>query len=421
MSLPIASRSAFGVLFTTVFLDFLGFAIVLPYLFFLAQSFGATPFTYGLLVASYSLMQFVFTPILGQLSDRYGRRRIILLSLFGAGLSYFLFGIASALWLLFAARIIAGATESTLSVAQAYVADVTTKEDRLKYMGLLGAGVGLGLIFGPALGGTLSSLYGYAVPSFIASALAFSNLAAAFFRLPEPSRDRVARSKRLGFSSFKNAFGRKELSLLLSLYFAAILAFVFESVTATPWLQAMFGYGPFQTGLVFFYIGIVYALTQAVLIPKLSKRYTTASLALMGLLAISIGYAILGSFPSVAVLLLMGGLLSFGDGLMNATLNTLISLNAEAESQGSTLGVAQSLNGLAQTIAPGIATLIFTLGTSIGLNGLAFISAAIINSIALPLLFVFRTRRYPGTFRIVPRGLDDVNRELKPAVREQES
>jgi DHA1 family tetracycline resistance protein-like MFS transporter len=149
----------FTVLFITVFLDLLGFTIVIPYLYFYAQSLGASEFTFGLLLTSYSLMQFIFTPIWGRLSDRYGRRPILLISLFGSGISLFMFGLASSIWLLFASRIVAGIMGSTINVAQAYVTDITAPDARMKSLGLLGAAFGLGFVLGPAIGGTLSGLY----------------------------------------------------------------------------------------------------------------------------------------------------------------------------------------------------------------------------------------------------------------------
>ncbi len=149
-----------------VFLDNLGFAIVVPYLYFYVEALGGSALTYGVLLASYSLASFVFTPLVARLSDRYGRRKILLAALAVSSFSYFLFGVSELLWLLFLSRMLAGTTAATVPVAQAYVADVTTKNQRLQYLGLLGAAAGLAFIFGPALGGTLSSLFGMASPLF---------------------------------------------------------------------------------------------------------------------------------------------------------------------------------------------------------------------------------------------------------------
>lgn len=382
-----------------MFLDSLGFAIVLPYLFFFAESLGATPFMYGLLITSYSLMQFVFTPILGRLSDSYGRRKILLSAFLISSFSYFVFGIAQLLWVLFVARIMAGFTAATVSVAQAYVADVTTKEKRLRYIGLMGASGALALIFGPAVGGILSGFYGYAAPSFLASAVALTNFTSAYFRLPEPMHsNRDPKKTSFTFAALQDVLKRRELQFLFSLYFLIMIGFVFLNVTFAPWLQAIFNYGPLETGLLYFYIGILNALTQAVLLPRLSKKIPQGVILLLGLILISIGYAGLGTLPpSLPLLGLMGGLIAFGFGTLFAIVNSLISLNAPEEAQGGSLGIASSLAGLAQTIAPSLATVSFAYGTSIGLSGFAFIISTIISGSALPLIIIFNRRNYPGS------------------------
>ena len=174
-SVPI-SRSALTSLFILVFLDNLGYAIVVPYLYFFVQSLGGSALLYGVLLASYSLMSFIFTPLVARLSDRYGRRKILLAALAVSSFSYFVFGTAHALWLLFVGRMLSGTTAATVPVAQAYVADITTPNQRLRYLGLLGAAAGIAFILGPAIGGVLSSLFSYGVPSFLASALSVSKL-----------------------------------------------------------------------------------------------------------------------------------------------------------------------------------------------------------------------------------------------------
>src|ERR671927_1729347 len=179
-------RSPLLVIFVTVFIDLIGFGIVIPVLPYYVEGtkFNATPRAVGLLFASYSVMQLIFTPILGRMSDRYGRRPILFLSLLGTSLGFMILGFAKTLWMLFAGRIIDGITGGNISTAQAYVADVTTKEDRAKGMGLIGAAFGLGFIFGPAIGGILSR-WGIHVPFFFAAALCFANAMLLYFTLPE--------------------------------------------------------------------------------------------------------------------------------------------------------------------------------------------------------------------------------------------
>jgi DHA1 family tetracycline resistance protein-like MFS transporter len=380
-------RSTFSVLFTTVFLDFLGFALVLPFIFFYAESFGASPFIFGLLLASYSISQFIFTPIWGSLSDRFGRRKIMLLCLLGSGLSFILFGLANSLWLLFLSRIIAGAMGATFPVASAYVADITTPENRMKYMGKIGSAFGLGFIIGPAIGGTLSGLYGFAVPSLVAAALAFANFSLGYFRLPEPVKKETAskanKRKESMVTTFRTVAAKTDMKILLATYFIAMLAFFVLDGTGTPWSQQVFGFGPFQVGLLFFYIGLVSAVVQGLIIPKLSRKYSPQLLLLVGVTSITIGLAMLGAITSynLPALIISSSFIPLGMGFSIASINTLVSLRASADRQGSALGVTQSVSGIAQIIGPAFGASIFGYGVSVGLDGLPFIIAA---AIALP-------------------------------------
>ncbi|MCO6509708.1 MAG: MFS transporter, partial [Aridibacter famidurans] len=175
-----------AIIFTTVFIDLVGFGIVIPALPFYVEGehFAATPLDIGLLFASYSAMQFIFAPVLGSLSDKYGRRPILFFSLLGSAVGYLFIGFATALWMVFFGRIVAGITGGNISTAQAYIADVTTRENRAKGMGLFGAAFGLGFVFGPAIGGILSR-YGIHVPFLFAAGLTFANAIALYFVLPE--------------------------------------------------------------------------------------------------------------------------------------------------------------------------------------------------------------------------------------------
>ena len=378
-------------LFSVVFLDNLGFAIVVPYLYFYVNSLGGSAFVYGVLLASYSLLSFIFTPIVARLSDRYGRRRILLVALAVSSFSYFVFGTANALWILFVGRMLAGTTAATVPVAQAYVADVTSHKDRLRYLGLLGAAAGVAFILGPAIGGTLSDLFSYAVPSFLASALALTNLVSAYFRLPEPPRFGFDQKKTaFTFEQLKEVLGKKQILLLLTAYFLFFVAFVFLQASLSPWLQEVFGFGSLQTGLVFFFVGGVSALTQAILLPRLSKNRSRSSLALIGIVVLAAGLSGLAIVENLVLLFIVAAVISFGFGVQYVTLNTLISLNAPDEAQGGTLGAAWAIAGLAQTISPVLAAATFAFGTSAGFNGLVFAVSAAILATTIPILIVFR-------------------------------
>ena len=382
-------KATFSVLFSVVFLDNLGFAIVVPYLYFYVQSLGGDALLYGILLAAYSLMSFIFTPIVARLSDRYGRRKILLAALAVASLAYFLFGTAQMLWVLFLGRMLSGTTAATVPVAQAYVADVTTKEQRLKYLGLLGAAAGLAFIFGPAIGGTLSTYFGYGVPSFLASALAFTNLVSAYFLLPEPAAFNTKRTV-LSFRALLATIRKRKMVLLLATYFLFFVAFVFLQSALSPWLQTVFGFGSLETGLVFFFIGAVSVFTQAVLLPLLSKKLDRTSLVILGIIFFVAGLSILSVVSNFAVLLAVAALSSFGFGIQFVTYNTLISINASEAAQGGTLGVAWAIAGAAQSIAPVLAASAFSFGASVGFVGLAFLVSALIGLATVPLVLVFK-------------------------------
>lgn len=383
------SRSALAILFSVVFLDNLGFAIVVPYLYFYVLALGGSTLLYGVLLASYSLMSFIFTPLVARFSDRYGRRKILLAALAVSSFSYFIFGASQAIWLLFLGRMLSGTTAATVPVAQAYVADVTTRNERLRYLGLLGAAAGLAFILGPAIGGTLSSLFGYAVPSFLASALAFTNLLLAYFLLPEPTSFNIKKTV-VSFAALLGVLRKRKIALLLAIYFLFFVSFVFLQAALSPWLQTVFGFGAFQTGLVFFFVGAISVFTQAVLLPVLGKRFNRLNLTLLGIAFLVIGLAALSVVPNLAVLLVVAAVFSFGFGIQIVTLNTLISTNTPENAQGGALGIAWAIAGLAQTASPVLAAAAFSFGVSAGFDGLAFVVSALISVTTVPLVLAFK-------------------------------
>src|SRR5437879_8312365 len=223
-------RSPLLVIFITIFIDLVGFGIVIPVLPFYAEGtkFGATPREVGFLFASYSIMQLIFAPVMGRLSDKYGRRPVLLVSILGTCLGFMILGFATTLWMLFLGRILDGITGGNISTAQAYIADVTTKEDRAKGMGLLGAAFGLGFIFGPAIGGILSR-WGVEVPFLFAACLCFANAVLLYFTLPEtvtpdhPARVSAAGGR--GWSYLLKSHSQPTLGFVLLLYFLFIVDF----------------------------------------------------------------------------------------------------------------------------------------------------------------------------------------------------
>ena len=384
------SRSALTALSLLVFLDNLGYAVVLPYLYFYILALGGSAFLYGVVLAAYSLMSFIFTPVVARLSDRYGRRKILLAALAVSTVAYLVFGLAHAVWVLFLGRMLSGTTAATVPVAQAYVADVTTPTQRLKYLGFISASAGVAFILGPAVGGTLSGLYGYALPSFLCSGLALVNLVLAYLRLPEPSSFNIKRTV-MSFSALLNVLRKRKVALLLGIYFLFFVAFVFLQAALSPWLKAVFGFGSLQVGLLFFFFGGVSALSQGVFLPAFGKRFSQLTLALASIIVLSIGLlAFAAAAANLAYVLAVSAVLSIGFGVEIVTINTLISVNTPKEAQGGALGVAWAIAGAAQTIAPIFATAAFSVGVGLGFPGLVFLISAVISFGTVPLVLAFK-------------------------------
>lgn len=340
------------IVFVTVFIDLLGFGIIIPLLPFYAETFGATAFTVGLLATSFSLMQFIFAPIWGRLSDRIGRRPIILLGLLGSCLSYFGFGMAATLASLFAARIFAGIAGANIPTAQAVVADLTTPENRAKGMGLIGAAFGLGFIFGPAIGGFLSR-YGYSVPAFFASGLSLVNLVAAWFLLPEtlkPEHRAVARVGRI--DALRAALARPHLPLLLLVGFLVVAAFsAFESTFAL-FTERAYAFDASTIGYLFAFVGIILVIVQGVLVGRVVPRVGEHHVVPASLAIVAIGLLMIPATRSVAALLAANGVMAVGMGFNGPSLMSLISRYSAAEDQGGVMGLTQSLNSLARIVGP---------------------------------------------------------------------
>ncbi|HEY8205541.1 MAG TPA: MFS transporter, partial [Pyrinomonadaceae bacterium] len=370
-------RSPLLVIFITVFIDLVGFGIVIPVLPFYAEGtkFGATPREVGLLFASYSVMQLIFAPVLGRLSDKYGRRPVLLFSLLGTCVGFLILGFATTLWMLFLGRIIDGISGGNISTAQAYIADVTTKEDRAKGMGLIGAAFGLGFVFGPAIGGILSR-WGINVPFLFAGGLALANAVLLYFTLPEtitpdhPARVSAAagRSWRRLISSLQNP----RLALVLAIYFLSIVAFSIMTASFSLFLMFRFGYDAFHNGWVFAFVGIISAVIQGALIGKLVKRFGEPALVITGSLLFTASLfasPFIGPTIGVIGILLTGALSAIGNALNAPTLTSLASKSVDEKEQGAIMGVAQSVASLARAVGPTIAAfLIYSVVAHVGFD-----------------------------------------------------
>ena len=352
-------------LFLIVFVDLVGFGLVIPLLPFYAVRFGAAPQLVTLLLATFSLFQLFAAPLWGALSDRIGRRPVLMTSMAASALAYVWLGNATALWMLFAARALAGACAGNIAAAQAYIADTTTPENRAKGMGMIGAAFGLGFIFGPALGGFLAgnnpATANLAAPAWLAAGLSLTALCGVLFLLRESrtaaERGQVRRRGRI--ASILGTLRRPVLSRLILIFFLVILAFAAMESTFALWAMAQFRWGPEQVGYVFAYVGVLSAILQGGLIGRLTKQFGEEHLLLGGLALIGFGLLLLPLARDVPWLGIAVSGLALGMGLTQPSLNSLISRRAGREEQGEVLGVSQSVGSLSRVIGPALAGLAF--------------------------------------------------------------
>ena len=383
-------RRALGLVLLIVFVDLVGFGILIPVIPLYAEAFGASEFVVGLLLASYSVTQFVFAPLLGRLSDERGRRPVLLLSLAGSVVAWTLFGLAGALWVLFLARLIAGAMGGNIAAAQAYVADVTTPENRARGLGLIGAAFGLGFVFGPAIGGLVSSppalevaravlpgavpVSEFTIPSFTAAAITALNFVAALFLLPETNRERSATPDRSRLQALGDALRAPALAGLVVAFFLASLAFSGMESMFVLFTKDVYGFGTTVNGYVLAYLGVIVAIVQGGLVGRAAARWGEKRLAMGGaavefLALVSLPFAPqLGSFlpaagplgPELLALLGILAVLAVGNGFTNVSLTTLVSRSASEDEQGSAFGLTQSAASIARAVGPVAAGALYT-------------------------------------------------------------
>ncbi len=347
-------RSPLAIIFLTVFIDLLGFGIVLPLFPYYAESFGASSLMIGLLMTSYSAMQFLFTPLWGRLSDRYGRRPLIMISLAGSCIGFLIFGLATTLALLFVGRMIAGIAGAIVPTANAYIADITSPAERAKGMGLVGAAFGLGFILGPAIGGLLSP-YGYSKPVLLASSMAGLNLAFAYFKLPESLTEETrgrAQSRRFDLKVLGKAFTHRQIAPLLVIYLVVIFSVANMEATFGLLNEHVYDLAARETGYLFALIGILMTATQGVLVGRLVRRFGERRLVLVGTFTMIFGLGLMPFAPDVMIYCLVLAALSFGTGINNPSLTALMSKSSGIDEQGSIMGVAQSMASLGRILGP---------------------------------------------------------------------
>ena len=347
-------RRALATLFLIVFADLVGFGIVIPLLPLYAEHYRPAPWVFGLLMATYSAMQFLFSPILGRLSDRVGRRPVLLISLTGSVIGFVMFALADSLLWLFASRLLAGIAGGNIATAQAVIADTTKPEDRARGMGLIGAAFGLGFIAGPALAGLLAPI-SLAAPGWGAAACSAVAFAMTFLYLPEtrPVGTAAARSAPAsGVARLAFAWRHPELAPLMLIGFAVVTGFAAFEVTFAQFLHDRLALPHSGVSFLFVYVGVLAALVQGVLVGRATRWLGERRLVIGGLALGAVGLLLLASAHRLGVVLTVLPALSLGIGMVMPSLSALVSRGAAADQQGLALGAFQGISSLARVVGP---------------------------------------------------------------------
>ncbi len=385
-------RSPLLPIFLTVFVDVLGLTLMLPLLPFYTEHFGGSPLTVGLLIASYGFCQLISGPILGRISDRVGRKPVLLVSQAGTFLGFLTIGFANTLWMLFLGRILDGLTAGNLSIAQAYISDVTRPENRTRAFALIGIAFGSGFLIGPAISGILAQRFGYATPAFAAAGLSLLSIALTATLLPKnPIRPDEADlpaaavpggrappppagSRSLAFGKF---FSRPLPRRRLLEFFAFTLSFSTLIGGLALFLNRRFNFNVESVGWVYAFSGLIGGFIQGGIIGRLVKRYGEARLALAGFVTMAVGYCFLGLAFNIPVLLVLVALSGFGVAVTRPALTTLITRSVARDETGAALGVSQSLSSIAQIVGAPVAGLLIQHGW-LAAYGLAAGSVALV-------------------------------------------
>lgn len=349
----------FWAIWTAVAVDLLGFGIIIPLLPLYADSFGATPATVGLLVASYSLAQFAFAPFWGRVSDRLGRRPILLITIAGSAVGSLILGLAGSITVLFVGRIIDGISGASVSVARAAVADAAAPGERARLMGLLGAAFGVGFVVGPAIGG-IAALGGASLPFFVAAAISVVNLAWAALRLPE------TRPRLVPPTGERAPIGHPgSLRRLIALAFVAVVAFSAFEATFALLGDRRFGMTPTTVALVFAGVGLVLVGTQGALAGPLSRRFGEGGSIRLALGSNLVGFLLIAEAGSPALLFPGLAALAFGQGLLTPMIASAIAGLAPPAASGAALGAHMSASGLARAVGPVVGGILFGVGVAL--------------------------------------------------------
>ena len=380
---PRANRRALTFIFVTILLDIIGAGIMMPVVPYIVRPYSASALTIGLLAVAYSVAQFFAAPLLGAISDRHGRRPVLVISLFGAAIGYSLFGVGGALWIFFLSRIIAGFTGGNLTAAQAYIADVSGPEDRAKNFGLVGAAFGIGFILGPSLGGVLAKI-SLTAPAWAAGGVALTTATFGWFVLPESLAPALRRAHPLHIGDFNpfrllaKALSTKELRALFSGIFLSRFAMMGLQTNFAVYTLDRFKYTPSQNAVVFTVLGIVSTVMQGFIIRRISGRFSDRTLLLNGLAIMMVGMACIAAVPAGWMLSPAIAILAIGSGLVTPTLHSLVSKAGSPEEQGLLFGANGAITSLTAIAGPAWAGAIFdhVAWTAPYWSGALFIAAA---------------------------------------------
>lgn len=367
-------------LLLVVFIDLIGFGIVIPILPLLIERVGGGTFLVGVIIAVFSLFQFLFSPILGRLSDKYGRKPVLILSSFVNAISYLLIFFSQQIWIIVAARILAGIGSANISVAQAYIADISTAHERTKKLGLIGSAFGLGFIVGPLLGGVVSERFSTPAAFLMTAAFSLINTFLIFIILPESNKllQKHVKIEFLNVGVVKEVMRPKNIAFLLLLFMFVNFALSLIIGVFSLLGQAKFSWTEAQNGYFFGLIGVSSFITQAFLVRILLRRMDEIRMIKIGLVVFSIAIILMGFAPWVWLMVLVGLATPFAVSLLMINTQSLISLESKAEEQGIVMGVAQSLAALGRVFGP-------LLGGAIGAFNLSlpFLMAGIVTIVTL--------------------------------------
>jgi DHA1 family tetracycline resistance protein-like MFS transporter len=349
------NKASLSVIFVTIFIDLMGFGIIIPLLPGFALKIGMSDFQIGMTVAIFSLMQFLFNPVLGKISDKIGRRPLILITQLISVIAYIIFGFSNSFLLLFISRMIAGIGGSNIAVAQAYIADITTKEERAKGMGMIGAAFGLGFVFGPILGALLSK-YGYTVAGFSSATFSFMAFLFALLKLPESLTNRQSEAKInvkiIDWEFSKKILAHPNLGLPILLFF--IIVFSMANIFGTlPILGVkLYHFTDQSNGMMFGIMGIIGTIVQGGFMRKFSQMIGEKRLILWGSILMMIGLGMIPYGRNFLGLSVVISIYAIGSGILQPTILSMISKHSPGNEQGAVLGLNQSLSAFARVLGP---------------------------------------------------------------------